>query len=285
MDDALRGIPKKRKARKTTPPGPAAKAWQHVGPWLLRGLLLALPFVVIWIVFLTFVTYYYQKNPAFEVRPQEIAIRGNSTLTRELLLQTFGLSKPVNGFELLKSDIVRRLQRQSPILRHVQMTYSPGRSLELWVEERQPLARLPGDFAPLVVDEEGVVFVYPRPTDGYPVISGFDLPDLLEPGVRLPDGLRCMLHLIAAANAPAYRLPSSIRRVTLLGSDPEDGLAVALADGRRLEVAWEGMGREREASEGMLRRLRNLGVALRSPVNEGKRHFNAMARDFIAVSE
>lgn len=285
MDDALKAIPKTRRAKKAAPAGPVWRVLATVGPWLARGALLALPFVLAAAALHTFVTRYYRKNPVFEVRPEDIVVRGNSTVTRAFLLQTFGLTKPQNGFALLESDIVERLQRQMPVLKQVQMTYTPGRSLELWVEERTPLARLPGDFAPLVVDEDGAVFVYPRQTEGYPVISGFDLPDLLEPGARLPEGLHCMLRLIAAANASAYRLPSGIRRVSLLGNDPEDGLAVALADGRRLIMAWEGMGSERETSEGMLRRLRNLGMALRSPVNDGKRHFNAMAKDFVAVSE
>ncbi len=285
MDDALRGIPKKRRARKAAPPGPVRRAFAAAGAPLAHVALLALPLALVGALFWAFRALYYDRNPVFEVRPQEIDIRGNATLTREFVLQTFGLSKPMNGFALLRSDMVRRLQRYCPNLKKAQMTYLPGRSLELWVEERMPLVRLPGDLPQLVMDEEGVAFSYPRPTEGYPIISGFDLPDLLEPGARLPEELRCMLRLVAAANLPAYRLPSSSRRVTLLGSDPEDGLLATLADGRRLTVAWEGMGHEREPSEGMLRRLRNLGVALRSPVNEGKRHFNAMAKDFVAVSE
>lgn len=285
MDDALRAIPKKRRAKKVAPPGPVRKALAAAWPWLGRGALWALPFVAAVAGLGVFERKYYRENAVFEVRPEAIIVRGNSTVTRDFLLQTFGLSKPRNGFDLLESDIVERLRRQMPVLKQVQMTYTPGRTLELWVEERTPLARLPGEFPPLLVDDEGAVFRYQRKTDGYPVLSGFDLPDLLEPGARLPEGLHCMLRLIAAANRPEYRLPSSIRRVSLLGTEPEDGLRVTLADGRRVDVAWEGMGREREPSEGMLRRLRNVGTVLRSPVNAGKRHFNAMAKDFVAVSE
>ena len=285
MDDALKAIPKKRRTRKVEPPSPVRRALMVVWQWFLRCALRVVLFVVALSGFLTFVSVYYRKNAVFEVRPEDIVVRGNSTVRRDFLLQTFGLSKPCNGFDLLKSDIVERLQRQMPVLKQVQMTYTPGRTLELWVEERTPLARLPGEFPLLLVDETGAVFRYSRKTEGYPVLSGFDLPDLLEPGARLPEGLHCMLRLIAAANLPAYRLPSSIRRVSLLGTDPEDGLRVTLADGRRVDVAWEGMGREREPSEVMLRRLRNVGTVLRSPVNAGKKHFNAMAKDFVAVSE
>ena len=285
MDDALSAIPKKRRAKKVAPPGPVRKALAAAWPWLWRGALWGLPFVAAVAGLGVFERKYYRENAVFEVRPEDIIVRGNSTVTRDFLLQTFGLSKPRNGFDLLESDIVERLRRQMPVLKQVQMTYTPGRTLELWVEERTPLARLPGEFPPLLVDDEGAVFRYQRKTDGYPVLSGFDLPDLLEPGARLPEGLHCMLRLIAAANRPEYRLPSSIRRVSLLGTEPEDGLRVTLADGRRVDVAWEGMGREREPSEGMLRRLRNVGTVLRSPVNAGKRHFNAMAKDFVAVSE
>lgn len=285
MDDALKAIPKKRRTKKAAAPSPARLAAAKALPWCWRLALWVLPLAMAWVGGRQFVRVYYRENAVFEVRPEDIIVRGNSTVKRDFLLQTFGLSKPCNGFDLLESDIVRRLQRQMPLLKQVQMTYSPGRSLELWVEERTPLARLQGEFPPLLVDEEGAVFRYPHKTEGYPTLSGFDLPDVLEPGARLPDGLHCMLRLIAAANTPAYRLPSSIRRVSLLGNDPEDGLRVTLADGRRVDMAWENMGREREPSEGMLRRLRNVGMVLRSPVNAGKKHFNAMAKDFVAVSE
>lgn len=228
---------------------------------------------------------YYEANPVFTVAPEDIVIRGNATLTREQVLQNFGLDRPINGFGLVRSDIVARLRRQSPLIRNVTMTFQPGRSLELWVEERMPLARLAQTSLPLVVDEDGVCFIYPRPRDAYPEIGGFDLPTDLMPGDRLPPQLHCMLRLIAAAASPDYHLPGSVARVFLLSDDADDGLAVTLRDGRKIDIAWPNMARERGASDAMLRRLANVGRALRSPALEGKTHFNAMAPNAVSVSD
>ena len=202
--------------------------------------------------------HYYLKNNAFTIDPRRIEIHGNSVLSREYLLDLFGLNKPINGFELVKSDLVKRLQTQMPLIKQVQMTYEPSKGLEIWVEERTPIARLANGQLPLAVDEEGIFFTYPNSREGYPEISGFDLPEELEPGIRLQENLKCMLHLIGASADPAYRLPSRIRRITLLGSHPDDGLLISLYDGRKIEIAWDGMSDETGFSDGMLKRLEQL---------------------------
>lgn len=229
--------------------------------------------------------HYYLKNNVFTIDPRRIEIHGNSVLSREYLLDLFGLNKPINGFELVKSDLVKRLQTQMPLIKQVQMTYEPSKGLEIWVEERTPIARLANGQLPLAVDEEGIFFTYPNSREGYPEISGFDLPEEIEPGMRLQENLKCMLHLIGASADPAYRLPSRIRRITLLGSHPDDGLLISLYDGRKIEIAWDGMSDETGFSDGMLKRLEQLAKLLRDPLLSGKRHFNAMAEGRIAVSD
>ncbi len=240
-------------------------------------------------LFMTFKQKYYAQNDVFLVYPRDIVVRGNATLSRALLLETFGLTKPVNGFDVVKSDIVSRLRNQMPLLKTAQMTFEPGKGLELWVEERTPLARIAGQPLPLVVDEEGVCFICVRAYSGYPEISGFDAPEAFGPASRLPDATLCMLRLIKAASLLAReertRPVPSIRRVTMQGTEPDDGLLVTLADGRKVIIAWEGMATERAPSEGMMRRWRNVMKLLRDPRMEGKRHLNAMALDRVAVSD
>lgn len=272
--------------------GPGAKALAYAlsllaaGAALLsRGLFPIVVTVAVLAGFLVFAHAYYETNPVFTVDPEAIVIRGNATLTREQVLQNFGLDGSVNGFDLVRGDLVARLRRQSPLIKNVTMTYQPGRSLELWVEERTPLARLAGTPLPLVVDEEGVCFIYPRPRDAYPEIGGFDLPEQLAPGAHLPPNLHCMLHLIAATASPDWRLPGTVARVFLLSDDPADGLRVTLRDGRKIVIAWPGMATETGASDAMLRRLANVATALRQPSLAGKRHFNAMAADAVSVSD
>ena len=228
---------------------------------------------------------YYDANKAFLVPPEAIVIRGNATLTRAEVLQNFGLERPVNGFGVVRSDVVERLRTQSPLIKDVSLTYQPGVSLELWVEERTPLARLAGTPLPLVVDEDGVCFTYPRPRDAYPLVGGFDLPGGFAPGFRLPPETLCLLRLIAATNNPDYRLPSAIVRAKLLSGDAADGVRVTLADGRECILAWDRMEQAGGDTGDMLRRLGNLGHALRNPALAGKKHFNAMARNAVTVSD
>lgn len=273
---------KKKKRAPAEPTGFSRFMQKFLGFILRFGADIALILLLI-VGFVTFKECYYHKNPVFLVNPVDIEICGNVTISRDMLLSTFGWTKPINGFDIVNSDAVLKLKTQMPLIKNVQMTYVPGGKLELWVEERMPLARLAGQRLPFVVDDEGVIFTYPRPRDGYPEISGFDLPETLEPAMRLSPSLNCMLHLIAAAAEPGTRLPSSIRKVTLLGPDVDDGLLVLLADGRRIRIAWEGMETETAYSEGMLRRLRNLVTVLNNELTATKKDFNAMAIDRVTV--
>lgn len=279
---AQNGKKRKKKQPPAEPNGFVRFLLQVLGLLVRFGVDIVLIILLI-VGFLTFKECYYRKNPVFLVNPVDIEIRGNVTISREMLLTTFGWTKPINGFDIVNSDAVLKLKTQMPLIKNVQMTYVPGGKLELWVEERMPLARLAGQRLPFVVDEEGVIFTYPRPREGYPEISGFDLPETLEPAMRLSPSLNCMLHLLTAATEPETRLPSSIRKVTLLGPDVDDGLLVLLADGRRIRIAWEGMETETAYSEGMLRRLRNLVPVLNNELMATKKEFNAMAIDRVAV--
>lgn len=258
--------------------------------WILRFPILLSIFVVAvltWVAFKGFRVAYYEKNEVFLVAPEDIIVRGNSTISQEYILQCFRIHEPRNAYELLQSDIVARLSQTLPILKDAKMTYTAGGKLEIWVEERMPLARIAGNIRPpLVVDEEGKIFIYSRPTTTYPEIGGFDLPDEeLQPGNSLPTSLHCMLRLLSVAADTAEFLPSAVKRVSLLGIHPEDGLKVTLVDGRKIDLAWDDMATETEISEDMVDRLRKVALVLRSPSVEGKTHFNAMAPDRVTVSE
>ena len=286
--DLETGVPTaSRRKRKAASPWRARweKAVQAGLPFLGQyGLYLGLLLLLL-IFFGYFKQHYYRRNPVFTIHPREITLHGNAVLSREFLLDLFHLSQPTNSFDLVSSDIIGRLQRDAPLIKQAQMTYEPGKGLEVWVEERTPIARLANNRHALAVDEEGVCFTYPAGRGDYPVISGFDLPEEVEPGMRLQENLKCMLHLISATAEPKYRLPSRIQRVTLLGNHPDDGLLLSLADGRRVMIAWEGMADESGFADGMLRRLEAVARLLRDPLLEGKRNFNAFAPDRVAVSD
>lgn len=279
---------RERKTKKThrKPANAIVVWWLGIVPRLsfflagLLGVLLCLG------LFFGFRSCYYKRNPHFMVAPQAINIMGNATITRAYILECFGMNQPRNGYELVTSDIVERLQTQMPLVKNVQMTYVQGDRVDLWVEERMPLARIAGDNRPpLFVDEEGVIFTFARSSGNYPEIGGFDLPEEMMPGNRLPEQLHCMLRLLLTVSNTAEYFNSAVKRVMLLGLDPDDGLVVTLVDGRKITIAWENMSTETETSEAMLQRIRNVSIALKSNVARGLKHFNAMAADRVTMSE
>ena len=250
--------------------------------WLTYGLVLL---GCIWGSIEVFKATYYRNNDAFMVNPDDIVVEGNSTIPREYILACFDITGKRNGFKLVDSDIVQKLRQYMPILKEAKISYVTGGKVYLWVEERMPIARIAGDPL-LVVDEEGVIFTYTRPTTTFPEIGGFDLPEEeLHPGKALPDSLHCMLRLLQVASDTKVYFPSAVKRVSLLGIDPEDGLKVTLVDGRKVDIAWDDMATETAISEGMVLRLRNVSRTMRSSAAAGKTHFNAMSPDRVTVSE
>ncbi len=285
-----------RKRGKQAQPSRVAEFFSAIGHFCL-GYALSLSLIMVALVFAgVMYRYYYHENDAFTVTPSEIVFRGSSMYSREMLLSTLQLEQPKNGFEIVRSDVVARLQREMPSLKSVQMTYEPGKLLEIWVVERTPIARLArpttsGEYwRPLAVDDEGVAFVYPRSLAAYPEIGDQEYAKLTEPGDRLPADMHCMLHLIQATAEISMSIaskdrPSSIKKISQLSNDTEDGLLVALVDGRKIKIAWPGMSSETGISEEMVQRLQNVAMLLKNPLMVGQKHFNAMAPDRVAVSE
>lgn len=286
--DALNAIPGVNTAVKGKKRSKAAHGPSWTLPSWLKGLIACgIGLLVVVGCFKLFTTYYYKRNKVFQVTPEEVHVLGNATVTRDYILQMFGITGPRNGYDLVTSDIVDMLSTHMPNLKSAQMTYTPSKKVELWVEERMPLARVKKDsMLPLVVDEEGVLFRYPRPVNTLPEIGGFDLPDEeLTPGKRLPAEFHCMLRLLLTVSDTSAYFSSAVKRVTLLGIDPDDGLLVSLYDGRKIAIAWENMASETEVSDAMKRRLANVRDTLRSSAAAGKLHFNAMASDRVSVSD
>lgn len=284
--DGLKAIPGKRKKRsKDLPPTPLQRGLRGALKCLPIGLVLVALVAIPLAVFHGFRHYYFEDNRDFFIEEKDIQITGNAMLTRDHILSILGLNGPTNALEIVSSDLAEKL-RATPQVKGARVIFSQG-VLRIEIEERTPVARIETS-PPLVVDDEGVTFIYRSATrKNFPEISGFDLPDA-EAGVRLPDETLCMLRLIKAQTYDECKLPSSIRSIALLGMNVDDGLRVTLRDGRKIDIAWEGMASEKrlsEPSEPMLRRLRNLKQTLNDSLLEGRTHFNAMAPSRVTISE
>ncbi len=289
-------LPTSRKHKKNAFLSWGKTIFLHLAHFCLTYALSLIILLITCLVTIGITRYYFKDNPVFIVSPEEIVFRGNSMYSNEVLLTTLQLEQPKNGFEIVQSDIVMRLQNQMPSLKDVQMIYEPGKQLEIWVVERTPIARLarptvPGEnWISLAVDEEGVTFYYPRSLAAYPEIGDQEYAKTAEPGDQLPADMRCMLHLIQAtaeiaSNIASKDRPGSIKRISQLSNDSEDGLLITLMDGRKIKIAWPGMSSETGISEDMVKRLQNVALLLRNPLMIGQKHFNAMAPDRVAVSE
>ncbi len=289
-------LSKNRKRKKSKPPSPMVERLSAIGAFTLKYSFSILMTLLVVVVSLIFYHRYYHTNAQYTTTPADITLQGNSVLQNEQLLEWFNLNRELNGFEIVRSDIVERLQSENPIVKDVKMEFRPPKTLEIWVEERTPIARLarptsPDEYwPPLAVDDEGVVFRYPKSLQAYPEVGSREFAKHAEPGQRLPATQQCMLHLLEAAEdilltSDKGERTSGVARVTLLSADPEDGLRVTLHDGREIKIAWPNMSTETEISEAMVKRLQRVAIVMRDPATVGLMHFNAMAEDRVAGSE
>ncbi len=298
-------VSKNRQRKKTKPPSRFKEVLAKIGAGMLKysfSIVMTVLFLAVAIYFYN-VYYFPEEAPRREkvpnmVYPEDIILHGNSVQDRQLTLDCLELNSPQNGFEILRSDKADRLRTKSPLIRSVQMKFEPPHRLEIWVEERVPVARLvrpkasEGYWPALAVDEEGCLFTYPKSLQAYPEIGTQAFARHAEPGAQWPDEQRCVLHLIAAMRNYSFAgkvagQSSEIKSVALLGNmnDPDDGLLVTLLDGRQITIAWPKMSMETEPSEAMHKRLQRLSVVMSDPATAGLTHFNAMAEDRIAGSE
>ncbi len=294
--EASPALSKNRQRKKSKPPRRFVEMASAVGRGVLNYsfslTLLVLGLVGAWF----FYHRYYLDNKVYEISPEDITFRGNAVLPRGLVLDCFGLNRAQNGFEILRSDLVARLRSQNPLIRSVQMKFEPPHRLEIWVEERTPVARLmrptvPGEMRPdLAVDRDGYIFAYPKSLQSYPEIGTQAFAKQAEPGDQYPENQRCVLHLLAVASELSFagrigEQSSGIKSVALLSQEPDDGLLVTLRDGRKITIAWANMSTETTISESMRVRLQRLATVMRDPATAGLTHFNAMAEDRVAGSE
>lgn len=278
-----------------------AKTLPRVLPFLPVIVVLAVALYLFHLTRTEYLTKTGSQNPAtaFLVAPGDIVITGcdspaTEQFVREIYLAgIFGLTKPVNGYELMQQPIVEQL-RQSPYFSDAKMTYYPKQGkVELHVQERKPIASLPGG---LYVNISGVCFrPVVRASEPLPVVSGWDGISNYAPGSRVPQKFRCMLRLIDATKVGGTVPFPTIAEVTLRPGayDVEDGVEMRLKDGREVVLAWQGMGMDTDAvpeearraeREAMLARLNKVAKALAMPDLVGKRHINALT-DYITVSD
>lgn len=278
-----------------------AKTLPRVLPFLPVIVVLAVALYLFHLTRTEYLTKTDSQNPATEflVAPGDIVITGcDSPTTEQFVRKTylagiFELTKPVNGYELMQQPIVEQL-RQSPYFSDAKMTYYPKQGkVELHVQERKPIASLPGV---LYVNISGVCFrPVVRASESLPIVSGWDGISNYAPGSRVPQKFRCMLRLIDATKVGGTVPFPTIAEVTLRPGayDVEDGVEMRLKDGREVVLAWQGMGMDPDAAseearqaerEAMLERLRKVAKTLAMPDLAAKRHINALT-DYITVSD
>ena len=105
--DALNAIPGVNTAVKGKKRGKAAHGPSWTLPSWLKGLIACgIGLLVVVGCFKLFTTYYYKRNKVFQVTPEEVHVLGNATVTRDYILQMFGITGPRNGYDLVTSDIM-----------------------------------------------------------------------------------------------------------------------------------------------------------------------------------
>jgi len=166
-------------------------------------------------------------NPLFTV--QVLDIRTDGLLQPADIRAHYGLAPGMNLFAVALGRMHADLLK-TPEVRSVELRRQLPGTLSVRINERQPIARLPGQT--LVLDREGYVFRFKPAMAALPLITGWSLPGLPASG-RIADPLVAdALALLELCAQPRW---SSLRPQTLDVAQP-DYLELRLAGGERVRL-------------------------------------------------
>lgn len=155
------------------------------------------------IILLMTATYVLARSPVFEVK--EIRVVGNNALTVEKLVATSGINTGVNIFRLdLKSNAEK--VKAIPLIKSVEINRVFPSTVEIVVQERQPIALLPIQGGFIQVDEDGFCLQNSNLTSSQiPVVTGISFKAPVPGGKITSESLK--KGLAVAKGLPAGLIP------------------------------------------------------------------------------
>lgn len=204
----------------------------------------------------------FSGNGKFVIR--NIDIRGGVMISEALIREYTQVEEGMNLFSVdikqIRSDFLRR----APSVKSMEISRILPDVLRIQITERMPLARV-GWRGPLVVDRQGVVFVFKGHSSHLPVISGYRGAGL-RPGSRLQGFALAALEVLDAGEDH----PSLGLEIEAIEVDNREHLTLRLANRKAVKLAWREMGTMVKASrENLLKKLGRTSRALQS--DKGRR--------------
>lgn len=226
---------------------------------------------------------------AENMRLNRLKVDSGQSISPALVREWAGIREGIGLFDVDIAKVRQRLVAEAPQVKNIEISRLLPDTMVLRVVERQPLARI-GRNGRMVVDEEGLVFVWQGGLDILPALVGGDRHSGLSgrdglvvggrrrnvrPGTLLDGMALAALRVLKLTGNPAWRLP-----VVEVDVSAGDHLKLYLRDRRVILLSWEGMRENDEQSVYRLKR-RMTGVlrVLSDPESRECRFFDATVDD------
>jgi hypothetical protein len=184
-----------------------------------------------------------------------LSIKDDSPALNDFLRDEKGIKEGSNLFGFDIAQVQAEFLRRAPGYRDLRIARMLPDVLTVEAVPRMPLARVARGWRDaLVVDKDGIIFSMAGHTGYLPAITGYRAPTV-DPGGRLEGMAGAALQLADVCNNPALGL--SLDEIDVGRSDYVVVKARYEQRARRIELSWDGMGRQTPESRMSL--LRKLG--------------------------
>ena len=212
---------------------------------------------------------------------RQVSVTSGKMVKADVIQELLGLKVGANlatiDFGKKRQELLERI----PNLLSVRITRQLPDRVTVVAEERTPVARMGVLGRPAnqgrVVDTEGVVFSWQRGTQTLPIVRVAEM-SAIAPGKRIGGRALAALRLIEACRDPKL----SDLGILEVDATPHDFLLATLGNYSKLKIAWRDMDDPSPAAQAdLLKRLSNLGDAIRAKVAPGTVIWNATVEDRI----
>jgi len=215
----------------------------------------------------------FSENDRFALR--NLLVKDGEVITEDLVREYTQIREGRNLFALHIGRVREEFLKRVPNVKAMQVRRILPDTLEIEMVERVPLARM-GRGGSLAADREGQVFAAGSGNRDLPVIAGYE-DSALRPGSRVRGMAEAAIQVLDACDSSRLGL-----RVAAVDVRNRDHLVVHLADGRPVNLNWEGMGEQtRESRVNLLRKLVMLAQARHSQQGRQQKGFDVTYPDMI----
>lgn len=211
--------------------------------------------------------YLLYQNGIFALKSASIDCSGD-VVTPKLISEYLGLNSCSNIFAFNITEERELLLKKVPRIKEARFERRLPGELIITISERQPLARLDMNSYYLTIDRDGRVLGPSSGLKGLPAVAGHGLSNV-RPGVQIEQ--RKIARALALISACESSPSGNIVKLKTIDVSGDDSLDLTLADGEKVEFAWNDMEHDSPAARDSLAcKLSQLAESLRSAAARGK---------------